>query len=260
MFSDTLVGRQRIKPSRATLERGPSQVSSQPTSRFLSFRSFLGPNEVQHQPTPLAGPPARTYCHPEFPLLLCRVSKSWKDFVYGTPLIWRFLSIDSAKHRTIDLQVLPNQLSRAQNVPLVVSFFIWVFPNLDAPRILFSFSHQFCELSLMISNPLWWYKMSLTLFGTLEKLTARTWPMVYDLPELSSVFITSSSLLECPHRSRSTPAYQLRSLDLTVCLDVIQAFDVLAACPNLRFASISLLLEIERSPEPKQIVLRNLIP
>jgi len=245
-----------------------------------------GPNEVQHQPPtpqdPLQVLPPeligivfqywliyeldRRILDPsELPLLLCRVSKSWKDFVYGTPLLWRFVSIDAAEHRTINLQALQNRLSRAQNVPLVISLFIRAHPHLDALRILFSFSHQFCELSLMISNPRWWYEVPMAPFGTLEKLTVRTWPMAYDLRELSSVFFTAPLLHHLDWSAPTDPVllllthgHQLRSLDLTVRLDVIQAFDVLAACPNLCSASISLLLETERSSDHKQIVLGNL--
>jgi len=165
----------------------------------------------------------------------------------------------------MNLQALQNRLSRAQNVPLMISLFIRAYPHLDALRILFSFSHQFCELSLMISNPHGWYEVPMAPFGTLEKLTVRTWPKVYGLPALSSVFSIAPLLHHLDWSAPTDPVplllthgHQLRSLDLTVRLDVIQAFDVLAACPNLCSASISLLSETERSSEPKQIVLGNL--
>lgn len=89
--------------------------------------------------------------------------------------------------------------------------------------------------------------------------------MAYGLPELSSMFSTAPLLHHLDWSAPTDPVpllltygHQLRSLDLTVRLDVIVAFDVLAACPNLCSASISLLLETEQSPAPKQIVLGNL--
>jgi len=116
----------------------------------------------------------------------------------------------------------------------------------------------------MISNPHWWYEVPMAPFGILEKLTVRTWHKVYSLPVLSSVFSIVPLLHHLDWSAPTDPiplllthGHQLQSLDLTMCSDVIQAFDI-AACPNLCSASISLLLETGQSSEPKQIVLRNL--
>ena len=201
----------------------------------------------------------------ELPLVLCRVSKSWKDFVYGSPFLWRFVSIDASEHRSVNLETLQSRLSRAQKVPLAISLFIRAHPNLSALDILFSSSRQFSELSLKISNSCWWDDACMVPFGSLEKLSVKIWPMAYRLPELSSVFSTAPLLQHLNWSAPADPAllvlaygHRLRSLDLTVRLDVIQAFDVLAACPNLCSASISLLVETGRISGPKQIDLENL--
>ncbi|KAL4066442.1 hypothetical protein V8B97DRAFT_2025415 [Scleroderma yunnanense] len=201
----------------------------------------------------------------DLPLLLCYVSKSWKELVYGTPLLWRFIFIDASEHRTINLQTLQTRLSRAQGVSLLVSLFIRASPNLNALRILFSSSNQFGQLSLKLSNPLWWDKVPMEPFGMLRKLDVGMWRMSYGLPELSSLF-SAAPLLQ--HLIWSAPTdlvpllcvhgHQLRSLDLHIRLDVIRILHVLAACPNLYSACVSFHVHTDQTSNPQQIVLGNL--
>ncbi|KAL4080571.1 hypothetical protein J3A83DRAFT_4200562 [Scleroderma citrinum] len=202
----------------------------------------------------------------QLPVLLSLVSKSWRDFVYTNPFLWQFVKINASENKLCRLAVLENRISRTQNVPLVLHLAIGDVPHIEALRILFSQSHRFCELSLSVSNLSWWEDVSMGPFSQLKELTIEAWPVDSGYQAFTSIFSTAP-LLRCADWSAPldpSPLFgvygdKFLSLDLLgVNLDIPSILDILAACPQLRIAMLSVIAEVDDQPLPCKIMMRNL--
>ncbi|KIJ12937.1 hypothetical protein PAXINDRAFT_170970, partial [Paxillus involutus ATCC 200175] len=62
--------------------------------------------------------PNTKYSHSQLPVLLALVSKSWRDFVYASPLLWAHIIIDTSQGTVANLHALRKRLERSQGAPL----------------------------------------------------------------------------------------------------------------------------------------------
>ncbi|KAL4080570.1 hypothetical protein J3A83DRAFT_4200551, partial [Scleroderma citrinum] len=202
----------------------------------------------------------------QLPVLLSLVSKSWRDFVYTNPFLWQFVKINTSENKLCRLAVLENRISRTQNVPLVLHLTIGDVPHIEALRILFSQSHRFCELSLSVSNLSWWEDVSMGPFSQLKELTIEAWPVDSGYQAFTSIFSTAP-LLRCADWSAPLDPSPLLgvygdkfiSLDLLgVNLGILTILDILAACPQLRIAMLSVIAEVDDQPLLRKVMMRNL--
>ncbi|KAF9236998.1 hypothetical protein BU15DRAFT_76368 [Melanogaster broomeanus] len=217
----------------------------------------------------------KLYPHPQFsdtqlPTLLCCVSKSWRDFVYASPLLWAHVILDASQDTVASLDVLKRRLERSQSVPLFMEIVVGDYPDKDALRVLFADCSRFRQLTIGVHNLCWWDDIPMGGFTQLEKLTVHTWTrpgVLIHEDELTSVFSSAPQLRCVNWHSTADPGpvavngHQLHFLDLIAFrVPITRVLEVLAACPNLRGASISFMDEHEHVPMPlkKRILLPEL--
>ncbi|KIM59785.1 hypothetical protein SCLCIDRAFT_27035 [Scleroderma citrinum Foug A] len=209
---------------------------------FRKCRSRLRPSwdPLQHLPHELVGTIFDHWLwleiqdqHPnlsQLPVLLSLVSKSWRDFVYVNPLLWRFLDINASKNKICRLAALENRMSRTKDVSLVLNVVVEDTPHLEALRVLFSQSHRLYELQLCITGvfrPTWWRDVPMGPFSQLRMLAVNAWPMHSKCQVLTSL----------------RPSFIL---------------DILTACPELCFATFDFIAEVD-TPSPKRSAVINLL-
>ena len=229
---------------------------------FRKCRSRLRPSwdPLQHLPHELVGTIFDHWLwleiqdqHPnlsQLPVLLSLVSKSWRDFVYVNPLLWRFLDINASKNKICRLAALENRMSRTKDVSLVLNVVVEDTPHLEALRVLFSQSHRLYELQLCITGvfrPTWWRDVPMGPFSQLRMLAVNAWPMHSKCQVLTSVISTA-------------PLHRILSLDLCG-LKLRPSFilDILTACTELCFATFDFIAEVD-TPSPKRsAVMENLV-
>ncbi|KAF8838148.1 hypothetical protein BDN67DRAFT_121445 [Paxillus ammoniavirescens] len=204
--------------------------------------------------------PHPQYSYSQLPALLCRVSKSWRDFVYASPLLWAHVIIEVSQGAVANLHVLQQRLERSQNAPLFLEIVVGDNPDRDALGVLFAESSRFCQLTLGVLNMSWWDDIPMDGFTQLKKLTVRTWTrpgVVLHEDELNAIF-SSAPRLRCVNwHSTADPGpvgvngHQLRFLDLIAFrVPITRVLEVLAACPNLRNAAINFMDEHDHIPMP----------
>ncbi|KIK75787.1 hypothetical protein PAXRUDRAFT_171714 [Paxillus rubicundulus Ve08.2h10] len=207
----------------------------------------------------------RLYPHPQYsysqlPVLLCLVSKSWRDFVYASPLLWAHVIIEVSQGAVANLNVLQQRLERSQSVPLFLEIVVGDDPDKDTLGVLFAESSRFCQLTLGVLNMSWLDDIPADGFTQLKKLTVRTWTrpgMVLHEDELNAIFANAPRLRCVNWHSTADPGpvrvngHQLRFLDLIAFrVPITRVLEVLAACPNLRNAAINFMDEHDHIPMP----------
>ncbi|KIJ07957.1 hypothetical protein PAXINDRAFT_18878 [Paxillus involutus ATCC 200175] len=182
----------------------------------------------------------------KLPGLLCLVSKSWRDFVYATPLLWAHLIIDTSQGTVASLHTLRKRLERSQGAPLSLDVEVGEQPDGDVLGALFAERSRFRQLTLRVIDLSWWDRISMEGFTELKKFTLHTAPQVpTDMDKLSAIFSSAPSLCSVNWHSTGelgpvgVQGHQLRFLALTVFrIPVTHVLEVLAACPNLLNAAI----------------------
>ncbi|KAF9224635.1 hypothetical protein BS17DRAFT_780183 [Gyrodon lividus] len=214
--------------------------------------------------------PHPQYSYSQLPVLLCCVSKSWRDFVYASPLLWAHVIIEASQGAVARLDVLQRRLERSQSVPLFVEIVVGDHPDKDVLRVLFAECSRFYQLTLGVLNLSWWDEIPMEGFTQLRKLTVRTWTrpgVLIREDELRAIF-SSAPRLRCVNwHSTADPGpvgvngHQLRFLDLIAFrVPITRVLEVLAACPNLRTAAISFMDEHENEYIPMPLRERILLP
>ncbi|KAF8839222.1 hypothetical protein BDN67DRAFT_788577 [Paxillus ammoniavirescens] len=187
-------------------------------------------------------------------IFLCRVSKSWRDFVYARPLLWTTVSVEASQGVVENLHVLQRRLKRSQSAPLSVVIGVSGHPDKDALRVLFAECNRFRQLTLRVRYSSWWGDIPMEGFTQLRELTVhaldRNTEHVH-VDEFKAI-LSSAPLLRRVSWSIADPGpimvngHQLHSLNLaTLHVPVTRLLKVLASCPNLRNAVITLLNEPE---------------
>ncbi|KIJ59789.1 hypothetical protein HYDPIDRAFT_118148 [Hydnomerulius pinastri MD-312] len=214
--------------------------------------------------------PHPQYSHSQLPTLLCRVSKSWRDFVYTSPLLWAHVVIEASQGAVPSLQVLKERLARSQSAPLFVEIVVGDHPDKEALRVLFAQCSRFRHLTLGVLNLSWWEDAPMDSFAQLRKLSVRTWTrpgLLVHEDELSSLFKSAPLLRHVNWHSTADPGpvavngSKLLFLDLLAFrVPITRVLEVLEACPNLRNVTISFMDESEQVPTPlsQPIVLHGL--
>ena len=203
----------------------------------------------------------------QLPVLLSLVSKSWRDFVYGNPLLWRFVDIDASCNAIRKLAALKHRISRTQNTPLVLRLVVDSPPHLEAIQILFSSSHRFCELHLSISDLTgWWKNASMGPFSQLTKLVINAWPMHPGCGELTSILSTAPLLHQTDWGAPIDPSplvgmygHQFLTLDLcSLSLRTDSILNILAACPQLLSANFNFIVDMDEVFLQREVVMESL--
>ncbi|KIJ12942.1 hypothetical protein PAXINDRAFT_14305 [Paxillus involutus ATCC 200175] len=202
--------------------------------------------------------PNTKYSHSQLPVLLSLVSKSWRDFVYASPLLWAHLIIDTSQGTVASLHTLRKRLERSQGAPLFLNVEVGEQPDGDILGALFAERSRFRQLTLRVIDLSWWDRISMEGFTELKKFTLHTAPQVpTDIDKLSAIFSSAPSLCSVNWHSTGElgpigiQGHQLRFLDLCVFrIPVMQVLDVLAACPNLLHAAIRFQDAREYIPMP----------
>ncbi|KAL4066465.1 hypothetical protein V8B97DRAFT_1024766 [Scleroderma yunnanense] len=202
----------------------------------------------------------------QLPVLLCLVSKSWKDFVYTTPLLWRFIAVNLLKDRICDLKALNNRLNRTQNVSLVVHILPGYNPHIGLLQVLFAHSNRFAELSLDIFDQSWWERVRRAPFDRLEKFVVNCCDI--SCHSLSTIFCTAPFLHHVQWHSSVdlfpillVHGHQLKSIDLDIKITGTDdhILDILTACPNLCSATFSRCVRnIPHAISQRKITMANL--
>ncbi|KIJ08118.1 hypothetical protein PAXINDRAFT_18721 [Paxillus involutus ATCC 200175] len=208
--------------------------------------------------------PNAKYWHSQLPVLLCLVSKSWRDFVYASPLLWAYVIMEATQDAVPTLQALRKRLKRSQNAPLFLDIVVGEHPDRDALRVLLAESSRFRHLTLSVLDLSWCDDIPIQSFTELSKLTVHTgFQVVPPVDKLSAVFSSAPRLRHVKWLSTGDPGpvgvngHQLHFLDLTVFyLPVTRLLEVLEACPNLREVVITFQGEQEYTPiSPRERVL-----
>ncbi|KIJ06217.1 hypothetical protein PAXINDRAFT_103460, partial [Paxillus involutus ATCC 200175] len=202
--------------------------------------------------------PNTKYSHSQLPVLLALVSKSWRDFVYASPLLWAHIIIDTSQGTVANLHALRKRLERSQGAPLFLDVEVGEQPDRDALGVLFAERRRFGQLTLRVIDLSWWDRVSMEGFTELRKLTLHTGPEVpTHIDNLSTIFSSAPSLCYVSWHSTGelgpigVQGHQLRFLNLTVFrLPVTDVLEVLAACPNLLNAAIRFQNAHEYIPTP----------
>ncbi|KIJ13884.1 hypothetical protein PAXINDRAFT_100409 [Paxillus involutus ATCC 200175] len=202
--------------------------------------------------------PHAKYSHSQLPVSLCLVSKSWRDFMYASPLLWTHLILEASQGAVPTLHALRARLERSQSAPLFLVILIGEKPDRDALRVLLAESSRFYHLTLGIFDLTWCDDIPIQGFTQLRKLTVHTgFQIPTRVDELSAVFSSAPCLCYVNWFSTGDPGlvevngHQLHFLDLTVFyLPVTRLLEVLAACPNLHDAVITFQGEHEYTPLP----------
>ncbi|KIJ06938.1 hypothetical protein PAXINDRAFT_19859 [Paxillus involutus ATCC 200175] len=183
----------------------------------------------------------------QLPVLLCLVSKSWRDFVYASPLLWAHVILETSQGATPNLHALQKRLERSQSAPLFLDILIGEQPDRDALRVLLAESSRFCHLTLGVFDQSWCGDIPTQGFTQLRKLTVHTgFQIRTDVALLSAIFSSAPRLRSVNWFSTGDPGlvgvngHQLHSLDLTVFhLPVTRLLEVLVACQNLRDVAVT---------------------
>ncbi|KIK95692.1 hypothetical protein PAXRUDRAFT_365416 [Paxillus rubicundulus Ve08.2h10] len=202
----------------------------------------------------------------QLPTSLCRVSKSWRDFVYACPVLWTYITIEASEGVVTDLPVFQERLKRSQSAPLFVNVIVGEHPHKDALRVLFAECSRFRQLALEVLDMSWLRDFPMKGFTQLEHLVVMD--MNTEAPahkdELGAVFSSAPRLRRVEWHSASDPGsitvigHQLHFLDLSAThLPITCVLKILAACPNLRRAAI-FMDRYEQVPAP--LIERVLLP
>ncbi|KAF8835041.1 hypothetical protein BDN67DRAFT_975613 [Paxillus ammoniavirescens] len=208
--------------------------------------------------------PNTKYWHSQLPVLLCLVSKSWRDFVYCSPLLWAHIIIEVSQETRPTLRALRKRLERSQSAPLFLDVVVGEHPDRYALRVLLAESSRFRHLTLNVLDLSWCNDIPIQGFTQLSKLTVHTgFQIVPPVDKLGAVFSSAPSLRHVKWLSTGDPGpvgvngHQLHFLDLTVFyIPVTRLLEVLEACPNLRDVVITFQGEQEYAPiSPRERIL-----
>ncbi|KIJ07594.1 hypothetical protein PAXINDRAFT_173415 [Paxillus involutus ATCC 200175] len=94
--------------------------------------------------------PHTKHSHSQLPVVLCLVSKSWRDFVYGSPLLWAHIILELSRGTVTSLHALQKQLERSQGAPLFVDVEVGEQPDRHALGVLFAERRRFGQLTLRV--------------------------------------------------------------------------------------------------------------
>ncbi|KIJ13870.1 hypothetical protein PAXINDRAFT_13196 [Paxillus involutus ATCC 200175] len=202
----------------------------------------------------------------QLPVLLCLVSRSWRDFVYGCPRLWAHVTFNTSQGAVLTLHALQKRLERSQGVPLTLDITIEERPNRDALRVLFAESSRFHYLTLSVRSLSWCNDIPMHALTQLSELTVHTLerrPTCMDT--LSAIFSSAPYLRRVNWYCSFDPGpievngHQLHSLYLSgLCLPATRVLEILAACPNLRDAYITLMGEQEDVTMAERVLLADL--
>ncbi|KIJ12932.1 hypothetical protein PAXINDRAFT_100989 [Paxillus involutus ATCC 200175] len=139
--------------------------------------------------------PQTKYSYPRLPVLPCLVSKSWRNFVYTSPLLWTHVTIDASQGTVASLDALRKRLERSQGAPLFLDVNVGQQPDRDALGVLFAERSRFRQLTLRVIDLSWWDHISIEGFTELKKFTLHTASQVpTHVDKLSTIFSSAPSL------------------------------------------------------------------
>ncbi|KIJ13878.1 hypothetical protein PAXINDRAFT_100405 [Paxillus involutus ATCC 200175] len=195
--------------------------------------------------------PRTKHSYSQLQVLLCLVSRSWRDFVYASPHLWADIIFRTSQGAVSTLHALKQRLERSQDVPLSLGIVAHDGrADEDALRVLFAESSRFRHLTLGISDLSWCNNIQNQVFTQLSELTVYTrlqTPAHMDV--LSAIFSSAPHLrhvnlnLHCigDPGPIEVNGRQLHSFYLNgTSFPVESVFEFLASCPNLRNAVIRL--------------------
>ncbi|KIK95403.1 hypothetical protein PAXRUDRAFT_827038 [Paxillus rubicundulus Ve08.2h10] len=196
----------------------------------------------------------------QFPVLICLVSKSWRDFVYASPLLWTHVRVEASQGGVPMIHALQKRLRRSQNAPLFVDIMLGKRPDKDVLKVIFAEGRRFRHLTLRAFDVSLRDNIPTRAFGQLSDLTVHVgwgYHRPNHMEELSSIFSSAPHLRSvnwswiCDPGPIEVNGSQLHFLDLNIFhVPVTRVLEVLTLCPNLRNAGIRLRGEFDIIPTP----------
>ncbi|KAH7931306.1 hypothetical protein BV22DRAFT_10094 [Leucogyrophana mollusca] len=186
----------------------------------------------------------------EAPVLLCRVSKDWKDFVYSCPSLWANICAHS-RPASGNLDAMNAWLARSKSFPLTVCLSLSFTNHADASTVLFAHSARIRSLRLIntVGGDVSWDFTSALPFTRLEAFSIESPPSMIYYPNLletiSSILLSAPRLHDVKWAFDEYPSplltigSQIKELDLTSFQSTSQISDILRACPHLVELSVN---------------------
>ncbi|KAH7931406.1 hypothetical protein BV22DRAFT_1190668 [Leucogyrophana mollusca] len=178
------------------------------------------------------------------PVLLCLVSKSWRDYVYNIPALWRTICLHPTRNSKVG--AMNTWLTRSGRNSLVVFLKVSRFFGSEGGvfvAALFAHSARIHTLRLCLESVSVW-NCTPTL-PRLERLEIEPSPSIGCAPAISPIVNSAPRLREIVWSSRDDPqpvlanGNQLRKLSLLSGIDDLsQVKTVLQACPHLTYLAI----------------------
>ncbi|KAH7903795.1 hypothetical protein BJ138DRAFT_1107377 [Hygrophoropsis aurantiaca] len=180
----------------------------------------------------------------EGPVLLCRVSRSWKDFVYGCPMLWTNICAHSSSALR-NPNVFSSWLARSGNLPLAVCISLGLLYHIDVFTIIFN--HAARIRSLKFLNPsrtdmTWDFTSSP--FTQLDTFAVET-VSAYEDPLPNLMTMITAIIATAPHLrsikwnidnvpiSLTTIGSQLKELNFSTRVADVRTYNAFRACPNV---------------------------
>ncbi|KAH7931312.1 hypothetical protein BV22DRAFT_10352 [Leucogyrophana mollusca] len=186
----------------------------------------------------------------EAPVLLCRVSKDWKDFVYSCPSLWANICAHS-RPAFGNLDSLNAWLARSKSFPLTVCLNLIFTNDADAFTTLFTHSARIRSLRLIntVGGDVSSDFTSALPFTQLEAFSIQSPAIMTHYPNLlktvSPILLSAPRLHdvkwafdECPS-PLLTIGSQIKKLDLTSFQTTSEISDILRAFPHLVELSVN---------------------
>ncbi|KIK95407.1 hypothetical protein PAXRUDRAFT_11455 [Paxillus rubicundulus Ve08.2h10] len=198
------------------------------------------------------------YSYSQLPVLLCLVSKSWRNFVYSSPLLWAYVLVRTSEGAAPALHALQKRLGRSQNASLFLDIMVGIYPDRDALRVIFAESSRFRYLNLTALNLSWCNIIPTQAFTQLKKLTVHMGrDNLIKMDELNAIFSSVSHLCSVNFSCVGDPGpikvngHHIHSLFLDFLhVPVTRVLEFFAACPNLRDGIIMLSGDCDSTPMP----------
>ncbi|KAH7904501.1 hypothetical protein BJ138DRAFT_1119355 [Hygrophoropsis aurantiaca] len=193
----------------------------------------------------------------EGPVLLCRVSRTWKDFVYDCPMLWTNICAH-ASSALRNPNAFSSWLARSGNLPLAVCISLDLLHHIDVFTIIFNCSARIRFLKFLnITGEDMTWDLTSSLFTQLDTFAVESLyvdedPLPNLLDMISAIITTAPHLRSIRWNLDDAPTplvtigSQLKELDFSTDVPDERMYNVLRACPNV----VKLIVKYYSDMEP----------
>ncbi|KAH7910832.1 hypothetical protein BJ138DRAFT_1152069 [Hygrophoropsis aurantiaca] len=188
----------------------------------------------------------------EGPVLLCQVSRTWRDFVYDCPMLWTNICAHTSS-------ALGNQhaysewLARSGKLPLAVCISLDLPDHIDAFTVIFNHSARIRSLRFLdtTGEDVTW-DLTSSPFTSLDTFAIESVQPIKVLPMISAIIATAPHLRSIKWNLDHVPiplhtiGSQLKELNFSTRVSDDRTYNALRACPNV----VKLLVRYRSYTEP----------